>query len=155
MYINESGSNKRTENQLFGYAYSGVIARVQRWLRSKKRVSVCPVYLLERVIDLITYYRSIDTEIFKDFIINKLLSVINTFLQLYSVLIIDNAEFYYIHRISIKEACQAKGVLLYFLLLYSPDFNLIEEFFGDLKKFIRKTYKKEHSHFNTYQDYLE
>ena len=67
----------------------------------------------------------------------------------------DNTEFYYTHRTSIKKACQAKGVLLYFLLSYSPDFNLIKEFFGDLKKFIRKTYEKEHSRFNTYQDYLE
>jgi transposase len=52
------------------------------------------------------------------------------------VLVIDNALFYYSE--GIKELCVRAGVKLVFLLPYSPDLNPIEEFFGDLKRFIRR-----------------
>jgi transposase len=34
--------------------------------------------------------------------------------------------------------CRATGVILIYLLPYSPDLNLIEEFFAKLKAFIKK-----------------
>lgn len=47
----------------------------------------------------------------------------------------DNTLFYYSKRIG--ELCVAAGVKLVYLLPYSPDLNPIEEFFAELKGFIR------------------
>jgi hypothetical protein len=40
------------------------------------------------------------------------------------------------------QMCQDAGVVLKFLLPYSSDFNLIKEYFGVLKKFIKKKWHK-------------
>lgn len=47
----------------------------------------------------------------------------------------DNVSFYCSERV--EQMCIEKGVQLVYLLLYSPDLNLIEEFFAELKAFIR------------------
>ena len=48
----------------------------------------------------------------------------------------DNAS---IHRTSeVEEACEQAGVVLVYLPPYSPDKNPIEEFFAELKAFIKK-----------------
>ena len=39
------------------------------------------------------------------------------------------------------EVCRCAGVLLWYLLLYSPDFNPIEAFFKDIKTLMRRLYK--------------
>jgi transposase len=54
------------------------------------------------------------------------------------VLVMDNASFHYSE--GVKELYVRAGVKLVFLLPYSPDLNLIEEFFGDLKRFIRRNW---------------
>lgn len=73
---------------------------------------------------------------FNDFIIKDVLPLCNPFPGKRSVLILDNAP---IHRSPIlKEACGRAGVKLVFLPPYSPDKNPIEEFFAELKAFIKK-----------------
>ena len=55
----------------------------------------------------------------------------------------DNASFHHIKWI--EEMCHDAGVKLVYLPLYSPNFNLIEEFFAKLKAFIKRSwhnYKK-------------
>lgn len=53
------------------------------------------------------------------------------------------------------EVARRKGVLVRFLPPYSPDFNPIEESFGDLKAYIRRHYRRERPHYQTYQLFLE
>jgi transposase len=48
----------------------------------------------------------------------------------------DDASWHYSEKI--VQMCLDAGVVLEFLLPYSPDFNLIEEHFGVLKRFIKK-----------------
>jgi transposase len=55
-----------------------------------------------------------------------------------SVLVIDNASFYYTQRI--EQMCYNAGVKLVYLLLYLLDFNLIKEFFAKLKAFIKRSW---------------
>jgi transposase len=50
----------------------------------------------------------------------------------------DNASFYYTERIA--QMCADAGVKLMYLLLYSPDLNPIEEFFAELKAFIKRSW---------------
>jgi transposase len=48
----------------------------------------------------------------------------------------DNASFHYSDRI--EQMCLDKGIRLLYLPPYSPDLNPIEEFFAELKAFIRR-----------------
>jgi transposase len=54
------------------------------------------------------------------------------------VLVIDNAAFHHSDRI--KTLCADAGVKLLYLPPYSPDFNPIEEFFAELKAYIKKAW---------------
>jgi transposase len=48
----------------------------------------------------------------------------------------DNASFHHTQRI--EQMCCDAGVKLVYLPPYLPDFNLIEEFFSELKAFIKR-----------------
>jgi transposase len=50
----------------------------------------------------------------------------------------DNVSFYYTEHI--RQMCYDAGVKLVYLPLYSPDLNLIEEFFAELKAFIKQNW---------------
>lgn len=50
----------------------------------------------------------------------------------------DNISFYHTERIA--QMCADTGVKLVYLPPYSPDLNLIEEFFAMLKGFIRRNW---------------
>jgi transposase len=50
----------------------------------------------------------------------------------------DNTSFHHLERV--KQLYSDAGVRLLYLLPYSPDFNPIEEFFAELKAYIKKTW---------------
>jgi transposase len=58
----------------------------------------------------------------------------------------DNAPFHHTERI--EQMCADAGVKIVYLPPYSPDLNPIEEFFAELKAFIKKNWK-------AYEDSLE
>ena len=70
----------------------------------------------------------------------------------------DNASFH--HSEKITEMCFEAGVRLLYLPPYSPDLNPIEEFFSELKSYIKQNWKlyeaqPDHS-FNTFlQDCID
>ena len=51
----------------------------------------------------------------------------------------DNASFH--HSEKIRQLCADAGVILVYLPPYSPDYNLIEEFFAELKAFVKKNWR--------------
>jgi transposase len=51
----------------------------------------------------------------------------------------DNASIYRSERI--EQMCRDAGVILVYLPPYSPDLNPIEEFFAELKSFIKRHWK--------------
>jgi transposase len=76
----------------------------------------------------------IDITVFEDFI-EQLLRYYGKWLEPKSVLVMDNASFHYLD--TIERLCTEAGVKLAYLPPYSPDLNPIEEFFAELKAFIR------------------
>ena len=56
-----------------------------------------------------------------------------------SVLVMDNASIH--HSAELDTMCHDAGVQLLYLPPYSPDLNPIEEFFAELKAFVRKTWR--------------
>ena len=77
-----------------------------------------------------------DSAVFKDYV-EQLLQHCGRWLEPRSVLVMDNALFYYTERIA--QMCADAGVKLMYLPPYSPDLNLIEEFFAELKAFIKRS----------------
>lgn len=84
------------------------------------------------------FYGSTDASIFEDFI-EQLLYHCGRWPEPKSVLIIDNASFHHTKRI--RELCSNAGVKLLYLPPYSPDLNPIEEFYAELKAFIRRNWQ--------------
>lgn len=76
---------------------------------------------------------------FEDFI-EQLLHHCGRWPEPKSVLIMDNASFHHTDRI--RELCSNAGVKLLYLPPYSPDLNPIEEFFAELKAFVRRNWQK-------------
>ena len=81
---------------------------------------------------------STDATVFKDFI-KQLLYYCGRWPEPKSVLIIDNASFH--HSDIIERLCAEAGVKLLYLPPYSPDLNPIEEFFAELKTFIKRNWQ--------------
>jgi transposase len=82
---------------------------------------------------------STDARLFEDFI-EQLLHHCGRWPEPKSVLIIDNASFHHTDRI--QELCSNACVKLLYLPPYSPDLNPIEEFFAELKAFVRRNWQK-------------
>jgi transposase len=76
-----------------------------------------------------------NSAVFEDFI-EQLLSNYGRWQGLNSVLVMDNASFHHTERI--EQMCADAGVKLIYIPLYSPDLNLIEQFFAELKAFIKR-----------------
>lgn len=80
---------------------------------------------------------STDASVFEDFI-DQLLRHYGRWPEPKSVLVMDNASFH--HTEGIAQMCADAGVKLVYLPPYSPDLNPIEEFFAELKGFIRRNW---------------
>ena len=94
-----------------------------------------------------------DGFVFKEYI-KQLLHHCGRWPELNSVLIMDNASFHYSDRIT--EMCRDTGVKVIYLPLYSPDLNLIKEFFAELKAFIKKQWRKfKEIPYADFKEYLE
>ena len=74
---------------------------------------------------------------FEDFI-DELLRHCGRWPEPKSVMVMDNASFHRSERI--LQMCADAGVKLIYLPPYSPDLNPIEEFFAELKGFIKRNW---------------
>lgn len=84
------------------------------------------------------YERSTDTQVFEAFI-ETLLLYCDRWPEPKSVLVMDNVSFHYSDKI--QQMCNEAGVLLiYRLPYYLPEVAAIEEFFGELKNYIRQVW---------------
>jgi transposase len=153
--VDESGSDERTGDRVYGYSQRGTKAVVHRWLQSRKRVSVLPAYTIDGYIASTTFEGTCTAEIFQSFIIDTLLPLCNPFPAPRSVIILDNASIHHAAMHEIESACLRKGVWIKYLPPYSPDLNPVEESFQDLKALIRRTYRTKKSQFDDYQGFLE
>jgi transposase len=78
-----------------------------------------------------------DSAVFGDYI-EQLLQHCGRWPEPNSVLVMDNASFHHTERI--EQKCDDAGVKLMYLPPYSPELNPIEEFFAELKAFIKRSW---------------
>jgi transposase len=138
VFVDESGCDKRVGFRRTGWSPLGVtpvqISRVQR----EQRYQILPAYTQDGVV-LSRIFRGLtDAAVFEDFI-EQLLQHCGRWPEPKSVLVMDNASFH--HTEHIARMCFDAGVKLVYLPPYSPDLNPIEEFFAELKGFIKKNWQ--------------
>jgi transposase len=152
--IDESGSDDRVGDRYYGWSTKGVCAIVRRWFGNKLRVSMLAAYTIDGYIKALVFDGTCDRDIFEGFIIDQVAPLCNPYPNPRSVIILDNALVHHKNRQNIEEVCRRHGVLVRFLPPYSPDFNLIEESFIDLKAWIRRYYHRERRKYETYHGFL-
>jgi hypothetical protein len=135
VFIDESGTDKRGGFRRTGWSPLGVtpvqVARFQR----EQRYQILPAYTQDGVLFSRVFQGTIDGAVFEEFI-EQALPFCGPYPAPYSVLVMDNAA---IHRSErIEQMCRDAGVKLLYLPPYSPDLNPIEEFFAELKAFIKR-----------------
>jgi transposase len=137
VFVDESGCDKRSGFRRMGWSPLGVtpvqIARFQR----EQRFQILPAYTQDGVIFARVYQGSTDSTVFEDFI-EQLLPLCGKWPEPKSVLVMDNASIHHTERI--EQMCRDASVKLVYLPPYSPDLNPIEEFFAELKAFIKRNW---------------
>ena len=96
---------------------------------------ILPAYAQDGIVFAQVFQGSTDAVVFEHFI-RELLPYCGRFPAPKSVLIMDNASIH--HSDAVTTLCREAGVLLIYLPPYSPDMNPIEEFFAQLKRFIKR-----------------
>lgn len=138
VYIDESGCDLRTGQRAKGWSPRGVTPVQVGQFRRGQRYQVLPAYSQDGIIYAQVFEGSTTAAVFEAFL-SELLPLISTSSGYRRVLIMDNASVH--HSIKVKQMCAAAGVDLLYLPPYSPDYNPIEEFFAELKAFLRTNWK--------------
>jgi transposase len=137
VFVDESGCDKRAGHRRTGWSPLGVTpVQVSKFHRGQ-RYQILPAYTQDGVILSRIFKGSTDAKVFESFV-EQLLQHCGRWPEPNSVLVMDNASFHHSDRI--KQLCSEAGVKLLFLPPYSPDFNPIEEFFAELKAYIKKSW---------------
>ena len=92
MFVDESAANERTMDRKWGWAPKGRAARVISPLQRSKKWSILPLYTMDGFIAYEIIHDSYTTELFMNFLRNKVLPLCSPFPGPRSVLIMDNAK---------------------------------------------------------------
>lgn len=133
VFVDESGCNMRDGFRRRGWSPSGVTPVQVARFRRGQRYHILPAYTQEGIILARVFQGSTNAAVFEEYI-EQLLHVCVS--KAYDVLVMDNASFHHSERI--KQMCDDAGIVLIYLPPYSPDLNPIEEFFAELKAFIKR-----------------
>lgn len=137
VYVDESGCDNRIGFRRTGWSPLGVAPVQIAQFHRDRRHQILPAYTQDGVLFHRVFQGPTDSTVFEDFIA-QLLQHCGRWPEPRSVLVMDNASFH--HSEGVRELCLRAGAKLVFLPPYSPDLNPIEEFFGDLKCFIRRNW---------------
>ena len=137
VYVDESGCDKRIGFRRTGWSPLGVAPVQVSQFHRDERYQILPAYAQDGIVLSRVFRGSTDAGVFEDFL-DQLLRHCGRWPELKSVLVMDNASFHHSERIT--QMCADAGVKLVYLPPYSPDLNPIEEFFAELKSFIRRSW---------------
>lgn len=135
VYVDESGCDKRSGIRRTGWSPPGITPVERSKFHRGQRYQILPAYSQDGIVISHIYKGSTDAALFEN-LIEQLLHHCGRYPGPRSVLIMDNASFHRSERV--EQMCIEKGVRLIYLPPYSPDLNPIEEFFAELKAFIRR-----------------
>lgn len=135
--MDESGCDKRAGFRRTGWSPFGVAPLQVSQFHRDLRYQILPAYSQDGIVLLRVFRGATDGTVFEDFL-SQLLQHCGRWPEPKSVVVMDNASFHHSERIS--QMCADAGVKLVYLPPYSPDLNPIEEFFAELKSFIKRNW---------------
>ena len=135
VFVDESGCDKRVGYRRTGWSPRGVTPVQVARFRRGERYQILPAYAQDGIVYAKVYEGTTDGSVFEEYI-RELLLHCGRWPQPKSVLVMDNASFH--HTPNIRQMCDDAGVILVYASPYSPDLNPIEEFFAELKAFVKK-----------------
>jgi transposase len=139
VFVDESGSDRRIGFRKTAWSPLGITPVQRQALARGERYQILPAYTSEGILAVSIYKGATDIATFESFLNDVLLPKCGQYPAKNSVIVMDNASFH--HSESIRQLCAGAGVILVYLLPYSPDYNPIEEFFSELKAFIKKSWR--------------
>ena len=137
VYVDETGSDKRSLLRKYGYAFKGSRAITEKPLVRGKRHSAIAAMCMDGVIDVQITTESVNGETFCDFLEYRLLPQLQPYngVNSRSVVILDNASIHHVE--SATHLIEETGALAIFLPPYSPDYMPIEQCFSKIKSYLR------------------
>ncbi|KAJ5244598.1 hypothetical protein N7489_004694 [Penicillium chrysogenum] len=139
IYVDESGCDKRVGFRRTGWAPLGRAPLQVTQFHRDQRYQILPAYSQDGIVLSRVFRGSTDAIVFEDFIA-QLLQHCGRWPEPKSVLVMDNASFHHSERLA--QMCADAGVKLVYLPPYSPDLNPIEEFFSELKSYIKRNWSR-------------
>lgn len=136
VYVDEPGCDKRVGFRRTGWSPLGVAPLQISQFHHDQRYQILPAYAQDGIVLSRIFRGSSDAARLEDFIA-QLLQHCGRWPEPRYVLIMDNVSFNLSEQVA--HLCEDAGVKLIFLLPYSPDLNPIEEFFAELKGFIKRS----------------
>ena len=137
IFVDETGSDKRSTLRKFGYSFKGMRALAEKPLIRGQRYSAIAAMCIDGIIDVQITTGSVNGDTFCDFIKCYLQPQLLPFngTNPRSVVILDNAAIYHAHPAT--ELIEETGALAVFLPPYSPDYMPIEECFSKVKSYLQ------------------
>ncbi len=137
VWVDETGSDRRSNIRKFGYALKGTVPVYHRLLSRGRRVNAIAAISASGTIATELSTETVNGECFFDFLRGTLIPVMNPFdgQSPHLILVLDNCSVHHIREV--KDVLQQTGILVIFLPPYSPDLNPIEEAFSYVKQYLR------------------
>ena len=133
IFVDETGTDKRSTLRKFGYSFKGTRAITEKQLIRGKQYSAIAAMCVDGTVNVHITTESVNGDIFCDFIERYLQQQLFDGTNPKSVVILDNAAIHHAHpAIELIDAALAE-----FLPPYSPDYMPIEECFSKVKSFLR------------------
>ena len=136
VWVDETGSDRRDANRMYGYAFRGQRAEVHRLMVRGKRVSSIAAISSTGMVDVYMTTDSVNGDTFFDFVRGSLIPNMLPFPNPRSIVVMDNCSIHHVEQVTalLEEA----GILVLFLPPYSPDLNPIESVFGFVKGYLKQ-----------------
>ena len=131
VYIDESGFELETFRP-YAWSLRGQKVHGERNTCKRPRTSLIAAKCGKKLLAPILFQGSTNSLLFNHWLEHHLLKELETA----SILILDNARFH--RKDDVRQIAEKEGHIVLFLPPYSPDFNLIEQDFANIKK--RRTY---------------
>jgi transposase len=134
--LDESACNERTGDRKYGWSPINSSVELVYSFKRSERWSILPAMTIHGYMSYTVFQGAITSELMEEFLEYQVLPFCNPHPAPNSVIVLDNAS---IHRSArVRQLCEAAGVRLEYLLLYSPDYNPIEKSFKQLKGWIKR-----------------
>ena len=138
VFVDETGCAAKDQIRKFGYSLRGEPAVYHRFLAYGKRVSAIAAISSDGMLEVELTTGTNNADNFADFICGTLLPNMQPFdgNSTNSVVVMDNCSIHHVYFVT--EIFREAGILVIFLLPYSPDYNPIELTFSSIKYYLKR-----------------